>query len=314
MTLVPFTDCCAMLGIDAKTLRNWLRQANLEWAAHPKDARLKCLSTEQVEQVARLHARPLPWPLSAPPALPEAAPAKPESQAQLLEASLLLPTSMSEEADLIKKLAALETQVTSMQEQLAQLALALLRERELRYEQRLSTLEGLVRQALQPVPSSPEFQETVRSEEQDTKPRPGRCPHPAEQRTRPLLPLIEYGAHGQYVVICPQEGELPLRPDSPEWFAWLASVSSFRFVGKHGRFTACRVYDKGPTRSWQAHRVIHQRHYKPHLGVTEHLTIDSLEQAAARLQSYVDSRSLPEQFRVDISFCLQRSATVVWKC
>jgi hypothetical protein len=93
-----------------------------------------------------------------------------------------------------------------------------------------------------------------------------------------------------YIVICPQEGELHLRPDSPEWFAWLACVSSFRFVGKCGRFTACRVYDKGPTRSWQAHRVIHQRHYKPHLGVTEHLTIDCLEQAAARLQSYVDSR------------------------
>ena len=50
MTLVPFTDCCAMLGIDAKTLRNWLRQADLAWAAHPKDARLKCLTTEQVEQ------------------------------------------------------------------------------------------------------------------------------------------------------------------------------------------------------------------------------------------------------------------------
>ena len=91
MTLVPFTDCCAMLGIDAKTFRNWLRQANLEWAAHPKDARLKCLTREQVEQLARLHARPLPWPLSAPPALPEAAPAKPESQAQLLEWSEPLP-------------------------------------------------------------------------------------------------------------------------------------------------------------------------------------------------------------------------------
>jgi hypothetical protein len=105
-----------------------------------------------------------------------------------------------------------------------------------------------------------------------------------------LLPLIEYGAQGTYVVICPQEGELHLSPDSPEWFAWLASVSSFRFVGKLGRFTACRVYDKGPTRSWQAHRVIHQRHYKPHLGVTECLTIDRLEQAAAILQSYVNSR------------------------
>ena len=287
MTLVPFTDCCAMLGIDAKTLRNWLRQANLEWAAHPKDARLKCLSTEQVEQVARLHARPLPWPLSAPPALPEAAPAKPESQAQLLEASLLLPTSMSEEADLIKKLAALETQVTSMQEQLAQLALALLRERELRYEQRLSTLEGLVRQALQPVPSSPEFQETVRSEEQDTKPRPGRCPHPAEQRTRPLLPLIEYGAHGQYVVICPQEGELPLRPDSPEWFAWLASRSSFRFVGKEGHFTAHRESDRLPNAVWRAHRKIRNHTYNLRLGPTPEVTTAILEQAAATLQSHL---------------------------
>src|SRR5256885_8850997 len=155
MPLVPFSDCGAMRGMDAKTLRSGLRQAIVEWTADQMDARLKCLSTEQVEQVARLHARPLPWPLSAPPALPEAAPAKPESQAQLLEASLLLPTSMSEEADLIKKLAALETQVTSMQEQLAQLALALLPERELRYEQRLSTLEGPVRPAVQPGPSSP---------------------------------------------------------------------------------------------------------------------------------------------------------------
>lgn len=290
MSLVPFTECCAMLGIDAKTLRNWLRQANLEWAAHPKDARLKCLTTEQVERLATLHARPLPSPLSASPAFPEAAPAKPGSQAMQREAFLLLPTFMSEEADLIKKLAALETRVTSMQEQLAQLALALVHERELRSEQRLNTLEGLVRQTLQPVPSSPTFQETVRLQEQDTQARPARCPHPAEQRTRPLLPLIEYGAHGRYVVICPQDGELPLSPNSPEWFAWLASVSSFRFVGKGGRFTACRVYDKGPTRSWQAHRVIHQRHYKPHLGVTECLTIDCLEQAATKLQSYVDSR------------------------
>ena len=119
----------------------------------------------------------------------------------------------------------------------------------------------------------------------------GPRPHPAESRRRRLIPLIEYGAAGYYVVICPQQGELHLRPDSPEWFAWLASVSSFRFVGKCGRFTACRVYDhKGPSRSWQAHRVIHQRHYKPYLGVTECLTIDRLEQAAALLQSYVNPR------------------------
>jgi hypothetical protein len=51
------------------------------------------------------------------------------------------------------------------------------------------------------------------------------------------------------------------------------------------------LYDKGgATRSWQAHRVIHQRHYKPYLGVTERLTIDCLEQAAATLQSYLEPR------------------------
>ena len=33
-----------MLGIDAKTFRKWLQQANVPFSAHPKDARIKCLS------------------------------------------------------------------------------------------------------------------------------------------------------------------------------------------------------------------------------------------------------------------------------
>src|SRR5258708_4327610 len=148
MTLVPFTDCCAMVGIDAKPLLTWLGEANWQWAAPPKDARLKCLTTEQVEQLATLHARPLPSPLSAPPALLEAAPAKPESQAPLLEASFLLPTSSSPEADLRKQLSRLETKMTTMPEQLAQLALSLLGAREVRYEQPLRPLEALLPQAL----------------------------------------------------------------------------------------------------------------------------------------------------------------------
>jgi len=53
--------------------------------------------------------------------------------------------------------------------------------------------------------------------------------NPAELRARArLIPLIEYGAAGTYVVICPQEGELALPPDSPEWFGWFATLSSFR--------------------------------------------------------------------------------------
>jgi hypothetical protein len=281
MTLVPFTDCCAMLGIDAKTLRNWLRQANLAWAAHPKDARLKCLTTEQVEQLATLHARPLPSPSSAPPALLEAAPAKPESQAPLLEASFLLPTS-SPEADLRKQLSCLETKMTIMQEQLAQLALCLLGEREVRYEQRLRALEALLPQTL----DSPAPQAPVAKAPPQGPSTYGRPLHPAEQRARSrLIPLIEYGASGQYVVICPQLGELALTPDSPQWFAWLATLSSFRFVGQQGRFTA---YRKGRmSRRWSAYRTMHQHDYQHYLGTTDHLTIDCLEQMAAKLQSHM---------------------------
>lgn len=280
MTLVPFTDCCAMLGIDAKTLRHWLQQANLEWAAHPKDARLKCLTSEQVEQLARLHARPLPAPLSAPSTLPEATPAKPESQAQLLE------TSVSAETHLREQLSCLETKMTIMQEQVAQLALSLLGEREVRYEERLRALEARLPQTLDP-PARPPVPELPLAHEPAQGPSPdGRPLHPAEQRARSrLIPLIECGAAGQYVVICPELGELALTLDSPEWFAWLATLSSFRFVGQQGRFTAYR--HSRLSRSWRAHRCIHQRHYKHTLGVTDQLTIQRLEQGAATLQSHL---------------------------
>ena len=62
MTTIPLTDCCAMLGIDPKTLRHWLKRATMEFVPHPTDARLKCLSLEQVHQLATLHDRPLQQP------------------------------------------------------------------------------------------------------------------------------------------------------------------------------------------------------------------------------------------------------------
>ena len=86
------------------------------------------------------------------------------------------------------------------------------------------------------------------------------------------------------MIICPQLGELALIPDSPEWFAWFATLPSFRFVGQQGRFTASR--HSRSSRSWRAHRCIHQRHFKSPLGVTDQLTIQCLEQAAATLQSH----------------------------
>jgi len=279
-----------MLGIDAKTLRNWLRQANLAWAAHPKDARLKCLTREQVERLATLHARPLPSPLSPSPARAFAAPGKPESEAQPLEATILLPTSVSPEADLRKQLSCLETKMTTMQEHLAQLALCLLGEREVRYEQRLRALEALVPQT-QTLESFQTSQETAMAGLPDPSPRPARRLLPAEVRARSrVTALIEYGAQGQYVAVCPRQGVLSLTPDSPEWFDWLASLTAFRFVGPPGRFSACRASERGQhTRCWAARRWIHGHDFWHYLGVTDRLTLASLEQAAAALQARVDA-------------------------
>lgn len=291
MTLVPFTDCCAMLGIDAKTFRKWLQQANVPFSAHPKDARIKCLSMLQVQQVATLHGRPLPVPLSPAPILDQAlgqAQIAQESEGQLAQAPTLLPPCVSEETDLRKQLSCLEAKMSTVQEQLAQLALELLHERSQRYERRLSSLEALLPQTLDRSVGPTVPHASVVAAQSETSSLLGRPLHPAELQARSrLIPLIEYGARGQYVVICPQFGELALIADSPEWFAWLATLPSFRFVGQQGRFTAYR-HDRR-SRSWRAHRSIHQHHYKSPLGVTDQLTIQRLEQAAATLQSHLDS-------------------------
>src|SRR5436309_15905388 len=59
MTLMAQMDCCTVLGIGPKTLRNWLRHAKMQFSTSPTDARLKCLTWEQVQQLATLHARSL---------------------------------------------------------------------------------------------------------------------------------------------------------------------------------------------------------------------------------------------------------------
>ncbi len=301
MPLIPLTDCCTMLGIDPKTLRHWLKLTSMQFAPHPTDARLKCLTLSQIQRLATLHDRPLPCSGSPPSALQETAPvlglrvehaqASPESQTQLLQTTPLLPPLVSEEADLRTQLSCLERSVTSMQEQLAKLAMELLQERSLRYEHRLSALEARLQQQ-RDVPACGREQEALSEiSPPESLSTIGRRLHPAELHARSrIIPLIEYGAADSYVVICPQEGALQLVPDSPEWFAWFASISSFRFVGQQGRFTAYSDTKQGrPTCSWRAHRWIHQHNYKHSLGVTDQLSISRLEQGAAILQAHVDT-------------------------
>jgi hypothetical protein len=272
-----------MLGIDPKTLRNWLKHANCQFAVHPTDARLKCLTLEQVQQLAALHGRPLP--------------SSSQGQAQILQepAPTLIQKPLSllcsgpKEEDLRQVLVSLESKVATMQEQLAGLALELLRERGLRYERRLTTLETLVHQTMRPDPVPQTLQETNVAATPCAFPRPERHLLAVELQARSrVIPLIEYGAQGLYVAVCPQEGVLPFAPESAEWFDWLASLTSFRFVGPQGRFTAYRDTNHGqPTRGWVAHRGMHGHHYKHWLGVTDRLTITRLEQMAAKLQSHL---------------------------
>jgi len=290
-----------MLGIHPKTLHHWLTQAQMPLHPHPTDARLKCLTWEHVQQLAALHARPLPSPATAGPALPEGAPAQASSEGQAtpsqesevahLPDTHPLPHAFSQEADLTQKFFFLERSVTTMQEQLTQLALAVLQERSERSEQRITALEALLQQAVGgPVPLQSPPTTTIGGQLEDS-PRVERRLLPAELRARSrVIPLIEYGAQGLYVLVCPQEGALPFAPESAQWFDWLASLTSFRFVGPHGRFTAYCDSERGQrTRSWRAHRYFHGRNYKHYLGTTDHLTIACLEQIAAKLQADVDA-------------------------
>ena len=285
MNLLTFTNCCIMLGIDLKTLRDWKKQAHMQWTAHPTDARLKCLTPEQVQQLASLHDRPLSSPLTA----------FPGQENETLPSS---PTHCIPEADLGQSLARLQAQVATMQEQLTGLALELLRERDLRLqllqerqqrtEERLSTLEALLPPVDSPPLQAPSMPNLI--DPSPLKPFPQRrSPRPGSARGgRGSLPLIAYTATGSYVVICPTSGELPLLPDSPEWFEWLATLTSFRFLGRQGRLSASRPKERP---NWMAYRRIHKRRYNYGLGNTKRLTLAHLEQMAATLQSYAPSLS-----------------------
>lgn len=290
MVTFPVATGARMLGIHPKTLHHWLKEANLPVAPHPTDARITCVAEEHLLEVARRHARPLLDLASAPASAEEQARAWPAHEARPAPPAALLPASSASLADLIQRLSCLETRIVTLQEQHAQLALALLQERERTVEARIAALESLV-QALAGRHVLPEQQEQGAGPEPVcASPRERRL-LPAEQRARARMPaLIEYGAQGTYVIITSQEGELPLAPDSAEWFEWLATISSFRFVGRQGRFTAYRDTKHGsPTRSWRAYRTIHQHNYKCSLGVTDALTLACLEQAAATLQAHLPS-------------------------
>ena len=261
---------------DHKTLRHWMQQANLSLHPHPSDARIKCVTSEHLEQMAALHHRPV----DVPAALARLHPTE--------ACSPLLPEKPSphEEPDLLSRLAHLETQVALLQQHLAGIALELLQERTQRYEQRLHTLEERIHPPSQHTRS---VSAPLAAREQQSQPeKPLKIPrvHPAKGRPRAILPLIEYTSDGTYIVICPELGELALLPDSPAWFAWLETISSLRFLGQQGRWSAYRDKRRA-THGWFAYRRMHGQQFVHALGSPHELTIARFELMAATLQSYV---------------------------
>ena len=163
-------------------------------------------------------------------------------------------------------------------------ALLALPERLAALQQQVADLTLLLQQQA-PAPVSPA--QAAQPSRRSSKPAPRSRPA-AKTPRKPVhvIPRVEYGDEEHYVVICPKHGLLAFEPDTPEWFAWVAEQSSFRFVGKVGRLTAHHEW-RVPRGAWRAHRQIRNHSYTLRLAPTQDLTIAVLEQAAATLQAHL---------------------------
>jgi transposase-like protein len=204
MTLVPLAEAAHRLGIDLKTLHRWLAQAQLSLHSHPGDGRKKGVSSEHLHLLAHLHQRSL-TPFPAEPSAPG-----PNEMPALSALVLALPEQLS----------ALQTQLAALQQQVSDLT------RLLEYRQPEPTLSAA------PTP----LNRSNKRSRQPVAPRARATSAAAKPPRQPVhvIPRVEYSPEGRYVVICPKQGVLPFEPETPEWFAWVAQQSSFRFVGQGG--------------------------------------------------------------------------------
>ena len=259
MTFLSLAQASGRLGIDTKTLRRWLAEAQLPLQGHPHDGRKKGISSEYLHLLARLHQRSLA-PLPAEPPAPVTV----------------------EEPELVAALLALPERLDALQAQLAALEL------------QVAASTHLLQQHMQ-APAHP-----AAPAKPPSTARPLAKPACAALRSRPaatacaktppkpvhVIPRVECGTDGHYVVICPKQGVLPFAPETPAWFAWLAQQSAFRFVGRAGHFTAHHE-GRVPKGAWRAHRHIRNHGYHLRLAPTSELTIAVLEQVAETLQAHL---------------------------
>ncbi len=310
MTLVSLTDCCHLLAVDPKTLRRWMSLFQLEALPHPNDARIKCVTSDMIQQLALTHHRTLPDRPGIHRVQAISVPATPAVAGDPVLADV--PTGFPVlVGSLLKQLSSLQAHVAMLQHQLTFLTDQLQKEQEWRTSQvsmgegkyqeppKEKSLESPKEKSLErskeksqgsPREKSLESpkEKSLESSQEKESTRAKAAPPLVDRRKRPcVLPLVEYGTQGKYVVISPEQGLLDFEPDSPEWFAWLSTLTAFRFVGPHGHLTAHRQKCR-PSWSWRATRSIRYRTHSLHLVSTESLTLAVLEQAAASLQSLLD--------------------------
>ena len=255
MIFVSVADACRHLGVDAKTLHRWLADAELSLPCHPSDGRKKGMSQEHLQGLAHLHQRHLA-------SSEEEGPAQLPCQIPALPADLL---------SLPEQLAAMQAQLVTLQQQVTDLTRLL--------------QQHSPEPAIPLAPTKPPS--TVKPSPKPTRSAPRSRPT-ATTPPKPVhvIPRVEYGEEGHYVVICPKRGLLPFEPETPEWFAWVAKQDSFRFVGRAGHFTAHHEW-RVPKGAWRAHRQIRNHSYTLRLAPTQELTIAVLEQGAAALQAHL---------------------------
>jgi hypothetical protein len=255
MICVSVAQAAHHLGVDAKTLHRWLADAQLPLQRHPDDGRKKGLSQEHLQLLARLHQRRLT-------SLPEVPPAPMKCEVPPLPAELLT---------LPEQLSTVQAQLSALHQQVADLTLLLVQQAHAKAGAAAPTPPSKTRtRSPEPAPPAP------RSRPVATTPR----------KPVHVIPRVEYGEGGHYVVICPKRGVLPFEPDTKEWFAWVAEQESFRFMGKMGHFSAHHEW-RIPKGAWRAYRKIRNRNSILRLAPNHELTIAVLEQVAEALQAHL---------------------------
>lgn len=264
MPLLSLADSCRLLAIDARTLHRWLRLAHISVQAHPIDARFTCLTSDQVQHLAAMHRRTLPE--SSEPPFPVACSASsiPSDGNTASVCSCVRSAASGPITELTRQPGSLHAQIAALQHHLTLLTEQVKHEQP-RHTSILKTIENHPLDTS--ATSSPDTSTT-------SSPQKEAIPASIDRRQHPhVLPLVEYGVQGNSVVISPQEGLLSFEPDSPEWFAWLSTLPSFRFIGQHGRLTAFHGSQCSATTPWWGHRQIRHHSHKRRLGFTAQMTI-----------------------------------------